>query len=46
MQHNKLQHSNYRIITLSEFQAVWKEAFVNKLNVLFPPRAKENEKYI
>ena len=45
MQHNKLQRSNDKIIILSEFQVVWKEAFLNNLNVLFPPRAKENEKY-
>jgi hypothetical protein len=45
MQQNKLQQSNEMIITLSEFQGVWKEVFVSNLNVLFPPRAKENEKY-
>jgi len=45
MQRNKLQHSNDRINTLREIQGVWKEAFVDNLNVLFPLRAKENEKY-
>ena len=45
MKQNKLWPSNERIITLSEFQRIWKEAFVTNLDVRSLPRTKEYEKH-